>query len=296
MNPSQAVEDFLDYLEANDYSPHTVRSYGRDLRDLLVFCRERHQRSIKAVTANHISAFLNSGHAQNGFWGQRRSPVALNRLRATLRSFFGWLRDTGQIHANPAARVRIRSLPQRPPRVLKESEEKRLLNMLRKHDCPRAFRDRVMVEMLRTTGMRVSELVGLRMDDVDLEAASVTIQTKGGAMQARHLRPDITKLLRRYMKWRGTLPEASEALFVGTNGTGIGVRHFQRRLTQWLDQAGVNGQASAHTFRHTLATRLLALTDNLRLVQRALGHRSIASTIRYAQVPDAKLAAALEAV
>ena len=76
----------------------------------------------------------------------------------------------------------------------------------------------------------------------------------------------------------------------------IGVRHFQRQLKQWFDKAGVNGQASAHSFRHTLATKLLALTNDLRLVQRALGHRSIASTIRYAQVPDAKLATALEAV
>ena len=236
------------------------------------------------------------GYARNGHKGQRRAPVALNRLRATLRSFFGWLRDTGQIRANPATRVRIRSLPQRLPHVLKQSEENRLLEMLLKHDGPRAFRDRVMIEILRTTGMRVSEMVGLEMNDVDLEGASVTIHTKGGAVQARHLRPDVVKLLQRYLKWRVTLPETSEALFVGTTGTGICVRHFQRQLKQWFDKAGVNGQASAHTFRHTLATRLLGLTNNLRLVQRALGHRSIASTVRYAQVPDNELMRVLDAV
>ena len=96
--------------------------------------------------------------------------------------------------------MRIRSLPQRPPRVLKQSEEKRLLETLLKHDSPRAFRERVMIEILRTTGMRVSEMVGLAMDDVDMEAASVTIHTKGGTVQMRHLRPDVVKLLRRYLK------------------------------------------------------------------------------------------------
>ena len=296
MLPQEAVKSFLDYLEANDYSPHTVRSYHRDLRDLLAFCREKRLRSTQRLTVNHISAFLNSNYAQNGHRGQRRAPVALNRLRATLRSFFGWLRDTGQIRANPAARVRIRSLPQRPPRVLKQSEESRLLDTLRKQGSPRAFRDRVMVEILRTTGMRVNEMVGLRMGDIDLEAASVTIHTKGGSVQARHLRPDVVRLLRRYLAWRVALPEATDAMFVKTNGAKIGVRHFQRQLTQCFNEAGINGKASAHTFRHTLATRLLAVTNNLRLVQRALGHRSIASTIRYTQVLDGQLAAALEAV
>jgi integrase/recombinase XerD len=88
----------------------------------------------------------------------------------------------------------------------------------------------------------------------------------------------------------------SDALFVSSTGKAICVRHFQRRLRHWCVVAGLDGRISAHTFRHTLATRLLRLTNNLRLVQSALGHRSITSTIRYAQVPDDQLIAALEAV
>ena len=89
---------------------------------------------------------------------------------------------------------------------------------------------------------------------------------------------------------------ANGALFVGASGAGITTRHFQRRLRQWLREAGLDEGVSAHTFRHTLACRLLGLTDNLRLVQQALGHRSIASTVRYTRVPTKALVAALEAV
>ncbi len=83
---------------------------------------------------------------------------------------------------------------------------------------------------------------------------------------------------------------------MATTGKRTGTRQFSRRLEQWLQKAGISGKITPHTFRHTLANRLLAKTSNLRLVQQALGHRSIASTLRYAQVPSKALAAALEAV
>ena len=295
MKVEQAIRRFERSLKANGYSHHTIRAYRCDLEGLVRFCDERRLR-LQCLDANHISSFLTSPHALNGPTGRQRAPGAVNRVRASLRAFFGWLCDTGQIRANPAASLRVRSLPQRLPRVLSRGEQRRLLSVLRGHEDPLAFRDRVMVEMLLATGIRVGELVGLTVQAVDVAARTATIRTKGGAHQVRHIRRDVAKLLRRYLRWRLGSPNGSSALFVSAAGQAIGVRHFQRRLKQWLGQADIDGQVSAHTFRHTLATRLLSATGNLRLVQQALGHRSIASTIRYAHVPSAQLISALEAV
>ena len=103
-------------------------------------------------------------------------------------------------------------------------------------------------------------------------------------------------MLTQYLKWRLNVPVVSQAVFVGRTGRRIGTRQFSRRLDQWQQKAGISQRITPHTFRHTLANRLLAKTSNLRLVQQALGHRSIASTLRYAQVPSKALVAALEAV
>ena len=144
--------------------------------------------------------------------------------------------------------------------------------------------------------MRVGELVALDLANVDLEARLATVRTKGGEVQMRHIRSDLADLLQRYLKWRETLPAGSPALFVSITGERITARHFARRLQGWLRKAGVDGQITPHTFRHTVASRLLATTGNLRLVQQALGHRSIASTLRYTHVPSEALKAALEAI
>ncbi len=168
--------------------------------------------------------------------------------------------------------------------------------MLRGSEDPLALRDQAMVRTLLGTGMRVGELLALDLHDVDLETRLATIQTKGGTVQMRHIREALALLLERYMGWRGPLPGDSPALFVSAAGKRITARHFSRRLGQWLDRAGLQSHVTPHVFRHTLARRLLDATGNLRLVQQALGHRSIASTVRYTLVPSATLKAALEAV
>ena len=104
-------------------------------------------------------------------------------------------------------------------------------------------------------------------------------------------------MLTRYLKWRLKVPAVSQAVFVSNTGRRIGTRQFSRRLEQWLQKAGISAKITPHTFRHTLANRLLASISNLRLVQQALGHRSIASTLPLCtRFPVQALVAALEAV
>lgn len=290
-----AIERFVQHLEANGCSVHTVRSYRSDLRSLQRFY-DGSRTPVDRITAANLSEFLTSPSALVGPMGTVRSPGAVNRLRAVLRSFFRWLHDTGQIRSNPACALRVRSLRPRPPVVLDRREERRLLEALRRSDDVLASRDRVMVEVLSGTGIRIGELVGLDICDVDLRATRLTIRAKGGASEARYLNRRLIRSLRAYLRRRTRLGVSSGALFVGRSGRRLTSRHFARRLRGWLTEAGIDRRVTPHTFRHTLATRLLSATGNLRLVQRALGHRSIGTTSRYAQLPDAALAKALELV
>jgi len=295
MRLDAAIDGFLQHLEANGCSVHTVRSYRSDLRSLQRFCGNGRAR-VARMTPTGLAEFLTSPHARIGPTGVVRSASALNRLRAVLRSFFRWLHETGQVRSNPACALRVRSLRPMPPVLLDPCDEWRLLAAMRGSDDFLAHRDRVMVEVLSGTGIRIGELVGLDVRDVDLNAAQLTIRAKGGVQEARHLNRRLVRSLRAHLRRRKRLAASSSALFVGRSGRRLTARQFARRLHGWLATAGVNRRITPHTFRHTLATRLLSATGNLRLVQRALGHRRVDTTSRYAQLPDEALARALEAV
>jgi integrase/recombinase XerC len=175
--------------------------------------------------------------------------------------------------------------------VDKEDYSRLLKAMADPHD-PLADRDRLIVEVLAGVGIRVSEVVGLNVCDVDLDNGRMTIHAKGGHDDVRYVTQALCAQLRRHVAGR----DAPGPLFTGSAGRRLTTRHVARRLDMWLKRAGIDRRITPHTFRHTLASHLLAQTGNLRLVQRALGHRSIVSTVRYAQLPDEALISALESV
>ena len=296
MQIKKAISQFLQHLSATGYSPHTIRAYALNLRGLLFFCGNNGMETSKLSPAM-LTEFLISDHAHVGPTGTLRGEIAINHVRVTLRSFCNWLCQTGQIRTNPTAALRLRYRPKPPPVGLAKDDEQKLLKAMAEAKDSLAFRDRLMTAMLLRTGVRVAELLALDIDDVDLENRLVHIRAKGGTEQVRYLTQDTVPPLNRYLvRWRMKLPTVSQGLFVGTTGKRITTRQFSRRLDQWQQKAGISERITPHTFRHTLANRLLDKTGNLRLVQQALGHRSIASTLRYAQVPSKALVAALEAV
>ena len=295
MKIQTAVKLFLVSLEAAGCSRHTIRSYACNLRGLRAFCGNNGM-AVGKLSPAVLTEFLISDYARVGPTGIARGEVAANHIRVTLRSFCNWLYQTGQIRANPTTALRLRCRQKPPPVGLAKADEQALLKTMVTTKDPLTFRDRAMVTVLLRTGMRVTELLTLDIDDADLENRRVHIRAKGGTEQLRYLTQDTVPLLTRYLKWRMKLPNISQALFVGTTGRRITTRQFSRRLDQWQLQACISERITPHTFRHTLANRLLDKTGNLRLVQQALGHRSIASTLRYAQVPSKALVAALEAV
>jgi integrase/recombinase XerC len=174
-----------------------------------------------------------------------------------------------------------------PPRALHEDEQKRLLDVLAAADGPEAKRDRMLVELLLGTGVRIGSALGLDVVDLDFEHAEITLRTTKGDRPAIAVLPAaLSGRLKAFVANRVDGP-----VFLAGDRR-ISTRHVQRRLAGWLAKANVAGK-SAHAFRHTFATRIYEATGDLQLTQQALGHASIASTVVYAKLNTARLRAAV---
>jgi integrase/recombinase XerD len=273
------VDDFLDYLRyERGMSPHTVEAYGRDLRRYAAFLAERDVPAEAAQEADLRAYFAAAGG------DGAASSVA--RRTASLRAFYSYLVREGARDDDPAARLRTPKLPADLPRVLSVEEVQELLAKVVPAG-PLGQRDLAALELLYGCGLRVSELLGLREGDVDLEGGLVRCVGKGdkervvpmgaaaGAALGRYLRDGRRALLRGRRR-----PE----VFLNHRGgplTRQGIDYILRRI---LKRADMLGRASAHTFRHSFATHLLAAGADLRSVQEMLGHANVATTQLYTHV------------
>ena len=145
------------------------------------------------------------------------------------------------------------------------------------------------------TGIRLGELVSLDLDDIDLDAKHLRVCAKGNICQVKFLKTDLRALLRAWLNERRRMaPDAERALFLSNRGTRITPRQVARRFEVWLARAGIGKQLSPHSLRHSFATHLYEVTADLLVVQRALGHRDIATTEIYTHLVDGRLEEALE--
>jgi integrase/recombinase XerC len=205
--------------------------------------------------------------------------------------FFRFLTDAGYLSENPARLIRSTPTDRRVPSYLSIDEASRLLDAITNSDSALAKRDHTMFSLLLGTGMRLGSLVALNVGDVNLAERAITIKVKGGREETVFLNAHLCRLLNRYIKTPGT--GDAIPLFCSGSGNRLGPRQIQLRLQHWLEVAGITRRLSVHSLRHAFAMRLFSKTGNLRLVQRALGHRHIATTEIYARVEDKALRKAI---
>ena len=293
--PEDHLEAFLTKLTVDSRSKHTVSAYQRDLARVFETLESlRPVLTISDVTPGLLDQALAAPAIVNTARGQR-SAASLHRLKAAVKAFFAWARDNGLVVENPARSLRLKRLPRKPPSFLTQTEKRKLLKELRGHNAPADRRDRVIFEVLLGTGIRLGELVGLDLDDVDLDAKHLRVRAKGNICQVKFLKTDLRSLLRAWLNERRRLTSAEErALFLSNRGTRITPRQVARRLEDWLVRAGIGKRLSPHGLRHTFATHLYDATSDLLVVQRALGHRDIATTEIYTHLVDGRLEEALE--
>ena len=295
MRLSQATTRFTRQLAANGCSVHTQKAYARDLR---VFTRWLGRDApLSAIKPDDLARFLISDAVLSTPDGQPRKPITINRTKSALRSFFAFCVESGWIKENPARLIRSSPAAAKEPSTLTEAEVKKLREVVANSTDPFAARDRLILELLLGTGIRLGSLVGLNVGDVDLQTGTLQIQAKGGAQERVFLNPGLCAMLGAYPRETAseanTGPDPSTSL--GTfgvplirskSGKRLGGRQIQLNFARWLRQAGIIRPFSVHSCRHTFATRLYQKTGDLYLVQRALGHRQITTTEIYAKVSD----------
>jgi integrase/recombinase XerC len=290
-----ATEAFCARLSAEGRSPATIAAYRRDLAlvarvagDLApgIVCRE--------VTVGLLDQVFSAGAVTESERGPR-SAASLHRMKAAVRAFFAWAAEAGVVDDNPARSIRMHRLPRKLPVFLTTAEKKRLLKELKGRTDFSALRDRAMIEVLLGTGIRLGELAALDMDDIDLDAKHLRVRAKGNVPQVKFIKTDLRTLLRRYLaeRRRHGRPEM-EALFLSNRDGRLCQRQIANRLAHWLRKAGIEKELTPHGLRHTFATHLYGATNDLLVVQRALGHRDVSTTQIYTHLVDGQLEEALE--
>ncbi len=288
MKLSTVIRRFDCQLRADGKSPHTRAVYLRDLRLFAKWLRR--DVNISTITPVKLARFLTSRIFTQTASGKPKATISINRSKSALRSFFRFLTDAGYLRANPARLIRSAPTSQRPPRVLTQKETRALLATIKKYKTPIAWRDHLMFALLLGTGIRLGSLVNLNAGDVDLGAGTIRVNGKGNVERLVFLNNGLKRLLKDYLAPRS---DATDPLFLSLRARRIGPRQVELRLAYWLELAGITCRCSVHTLRHTFATRLYEKTNNLRLVQRALGHRRVTTTEIYAHLADLDLKRAI---
>lgn len=287
MDLQAALQGFLRQLAADGRSPHTIGQYRRHGTALANWLAANGRSSaVVDLTPDVLARFFADGAARTSCRGGPKKAVSLNAMRTSIRCFATHLHDAGLVVANPARLLRRARCAPPPPRALHVDEQARLRAVLADGTGPEAERDRVLVELLLGTGIRIGSALALDVGDVDFDHAEITLRrTKNDRPVVVLLPKGLAEDLQRFVAGR-------DGPVFRAGARRVSMRHAQRRLAGWFAAAGIRGR-SAHALRHSYATGLLAKTGDLRLVQAALNHASIVSTTIYAQVDRAKLRAAI---
>jgi integrase/recombinase XerC len=284
----EALSEFLRHLGLEkNASAHTVKSYREDLTQALEYFRTANGGKAPAagqLSSRRIRAYMAWLHEK----GYAKTTVA--RRMAAVRSFFRFLCRQGTVKDNPANGLRGPRQDKKLPHFLSEADISRLLEAPPGNE-PLGLRDRALLEVMYSAGLRVSELVGLNLDDLDLDAGIVTVRGKGKRERLALLGAAAKKALRRWLEDREALAARKQptAVFLNKNGGRLTVRSVGRLLAKYLVQVGLDLRTSPHTLRHSFATHLLDRGADIRSVQELLGHRSLATTQIYTHVTTQRL-------
>lgn len=275
---------FLEHLRnERRLSPATVASYRRDLAALGVWCEKQGISSWDAVDNRHIRAWAAAEHRRG------LSAKSIQRGLSASRSFFRYLLRERQVRDNPAGGVSAPRGNKRLPANLDADRMARLLDI--EGEGPLVARDRAILELLYSSGLRLAELVGLDTDDVDLADATVRVTGKGRRERVVPVGRLARAALAVWATSRPALAGAREAaLFVSRRGTRLSPRSVQQRVKHWARRQGIDVSVYPHLFRHSCATHLLESSHDLRGVQELLGHANIATTQVYTHLDFQHLA------
>jgi integrase/recombinase XerC len=276
-------------------SRHTDAAYARDLAALVRYCERNGVSDWSALDTQHVRRFAAHSHAAG------LAPRSIQRRLSAVRSFYAFLlreapaetaaarRRGGRITGNPAQDVRAPKATRRLPHTLDADQMAHLLEI--RAAAPLAQRDRAIMELLYSSGLRLAELVGLDVANLDLKDRTVRVLGKGSKARIVPVGRTAGAVLKRWLQERSALVRGGEqALFVGRNGARLGARAVQARVAHWARRQGLSVPVHPHLFRHSFASHLLESSGELRSVQELLGHADISTTQIYTHLDFQHLA------
>jgi len=320
METSGIIQDFISYLKfEKHFSSHTAKCYGADLEQFVSFVTQQSQsdsassaqsggnpweagqtatatqtevqvnvdQQLLAADVNTIRRFM----AELGQHQYSKSTTA--RKLATLRSFYKFLVKRNHISSNPVTTIKTPKQDKKLPKFLEYEQVMRLLNTPPANTWLGA-RDRAILEVLYSTGMRVSELVGLNMDDVDFLSEVIHIRGKGKKERLCPIGSSALQSIQNYIEFRNRRMASdsafdSKVLFANKHGKRLSTRSVRRKMDKYLIEAGLDPSISPHTLRHSFATHMLNNGADLRSVQELLGHQSLSTTQIYTHVTTTRM-------
>ena len=292
------LRDFIRHLGlGRGRSAHTLRAYESDLRSLLTAAAETGATALGDIDLALLRRWL----GRQSEAGLARSTIA--RRAASVRSFTAWAHREGLIEADPALRLLAPKRERHLPEVLHPGQVERLVGSLDADaaegtgEDPIPARDLAVIELLYASGTRIGELVGLDVDDVDLDRRVLRVIGKGNRERSVPFGIPAERALRRWLAVRGRLaaPGAGPALVLGRRGSRLGQRQAREIVDRALRGLGDTSASGPHVLRHTAATHLLDGGADLRSVQEILGHASLATTQLYTHVSVERLRASYQA-
>lgn len=282
-----AIDRYLSNLtQTRRLSAHTRAAYAHDLAALVDFCTRQGLDDWPALNSHHVRAYAAACH-RRGLSGR-----SIQRQLSALRGFFEFLLREGLLTHNPARDIRAPKAARRLPPVLDVDQMDRLLKQPEQTD-PIATRDRALLELMYSSGLRLAELTALDLHALDLEAGLVRVTGKGRRTRVVPVGRQARAALRQWLAQRQALLDPSQeqaALFISRRGSRLSTRSVQQRLQRWARQQGLDGNVHPHMLRHAFASHLLESSGDLRAVQELLGHADISTTQVYTHLDFQHLA------
>lgn len=274
----QEIKGFMSYLHnVKKTSRNTELSYQRDLMKMMHFLRKQKVEDAKEVTETTLNSYI-LDLEKNGM-----SAATVSRNIASMKGFYLYLWKEGSITSDPAENLKAPKVEKKLPEILSVEEMERLLQQPGDRTS-KGLRDTAMLELLYATGIRVTELISLKMDDVNWKLDYIVCRDRNKE-RIIPFGPKAKKALEQYLaKARGQLigEKKCDMLFPNCSGEGMSRQGFWKLLKQYVKQAGIEMEITPHTLRHSFAAHLVENGADLHMVQEMLGHSDISTTMMYA--------------
>ena len=269
---TKQIEDFVGHLSIEkNYALNTISSYKRDLLKFSSFLSKKEVLDFKMIDPDVLNIFVMELRHTN------TSGKSIKRYLSSIRVFFNFLIEVGEVQTNPALLIKTPKVERDLPKTIDFDDLKKMMTI--NSTQYKELRAVLMIELLYSCALRVSELVGINLEDIDMDEGFVKVMGKGGKARFSPMGQTTVDVLKRYIKQRPNC--ATNALFINQNNTRISTRTVQNVVKKRALQVGVSINVHPHMLRHAAATHFLQSSHDLRTVQEFLGHKSIKSTQVY---------------